>query len=139
MLLELFFSNLLLGTNYELKNRYIHVDFVDKSTAQSINSEVLKCQFDTLNCTLEELAVLELIAKNPTMKQQELVEATGKSIATIKRNMKSLQDKTISAVKAARDMASGKFWFKSYCPAYIFSSSPYSLCTISAKFVNVCK
>ena len=52
-----------------------------------------KYQFDTLDCTLEELAVLELVAKNPTMKQQELVEATGKSIATIKRIMKSLQDK----------------------------------------------
>ena len=29
----------------------------------------------------------------PTIKQQELAEATGKSIATIKRIMKSLQDK----------------------------------------------
>lgn len=45
------------------------------------------------DCTLEELAVLELVAKNPTIKQQELAEATGKSIATIKRIMKSLQDK----------------------------------------------
>lgn len=42
---------------------------------------------------MEELAVLELVAKNPTIKQQELVETTGKSIATIKRIMKSLQDK----------------------------------------------
>ena len=90
---ELFFSNLLLGTNHELKNRYMHVDFVDENTAQSINSKVLKYQFDTLDCTLEELAVFELVAKNPTMKQQELVEATGKSIATIKRIMKSLQEK----------------------------------------------
>lgn len=71
----------------------MHVDYVDKNTAQSINSKVPKYQFDTLDCTLEELAVLELVAKNPTIKQQELVEATGKSIATIKRIMKSLQDK----------------------------------------------
>ena len=55
--------------------------------------EVLKYQFDTLDCTLDELAILELVAKNPTIKQQELVEATGKSIATVKRLMKSLQDK----------------------------------------------
>ena len=27
--LEMFFSNLLLGTNYELKNRYMHIDFLD--------------------------------------------------------------------------------------------------------------
>ena len=91
--LELFFANLLLGTNHELKNRYMHVDFVDEKASQSINTKSPKCQFDTLDCTLEELAVLELVAKNPTVKQQEIVEATGKSIATIKRIMKSLQDK----------------------------------------------
>ena len=91
--LELFFANLLLGTNHELKNRYMHVDFVDEITSQSINSKVSKCQFDTLDCTLEELAVLELVAKNPAIKQQEIAESTGKSIATIKRIMKSLQDK----------------------------------------------
>ena len=71
----------------------MHVDFVDENASQSINSRVSKCQFDTLDCTLEELAVLELVAKNPTVKQQELVAATGKSISTIKRIMKSLQDK----------------------------------------------
>ena len=91
--LELFFSNLLLGTKHELKNRYMHVDFADESTLQSINFKVSKCQFDTLDCTLEELAVLELAAKNPAIKQQEIAEQTGKSIATIKRIMKSLQDK----------------------------------------------
>ena len=37
--------------------------------------------------------MLELVAATPTIKQQELVNATGKSIATIKRIMKSLQDK----------------------------------------------
>ena len=90
---ELFFSNLLLGTNHELKNHYMHIDFADESTLQSINSKVSKCQFDTLDCTLEELAVLELVAKDPAIKQQEIAESTGKSIATIKRIMKSLQDK----------------------------------------------
>lgn len=90
--LEMFFSNLLLDTHYELKNRYMHIDYVENNS-KSISSKVSKYQFDTLDCTLEELAVLELVAKNPTIKQQELVEATGKSIATIKRIMKSLQDK----------------------------------------------
>ena len=91
--LEMFFSNLLLETNYELKNRYMHVDFVASEKSQSINSEAPKYQFDTLECTLEELAVLELVANKPEIKQQELVDATGKSIATVKRIMKSLQDK----------------------------------------------
>ena len=71
----------------------MHIDYVDENNFQSIKSKVPKYQFDTLDCTLEELAVLELVAKNPTVKQKELVESTGKSIATIKRIMKSLQDK----------------------------------------------
>lgn len=91
--LEMFFSNLLLDTHYELKNRYMHIDYVNGSNLQSVNSKVSKSQFDTLDCTLEEVAILELIAKNPNIKQQELVEATGKSLSTVKRIMKSLQDK----------------------------------------------
>ena len=69
------------------------IDYVDESASQSISPKVSKYQFDTLDCSLEELAVLERIAQNPTIKQQELVSATGKSIATVKRIMKSLQDK----------------------------------------------
>ena len=65
--LEMFFSNLILGTEYELKNRYMHVDYVDDHS-QSVNPKVLKSQFDTLECTLEELAVLELIHKNSSIK-----------------------------------------------------------------------
>ena len=71
----------------------MHIDFADKSVSQSISPKVPKYQIDTLDCSLEELAVLERIAQNPTIKQQELVNATGKSIATVKRIMKSLQDK----------------------------------------------
>ena len=71
----------------------MHIDFADKSTSKSISPKVSKYQFDTLDCTLEELAVLELVAKSPSIKQQEVAEQTGKSIATIKRIMKSLQDK----------------------------------------------
>ena len=71
----------------------MHIDFADKSTSKSISPKVSKYQFDTLNCSLEELAVLERVAQNPSIKQQELVSATGKSIATVKRIMKSLQDK----------------------------------------------
>ena len=71
----------------------MQIDFADKSASQSISPKVPKYQFDTLDCSLEELAVLERIAQNPTIKQQELVSATGKSIATVKRITKSLQDK----------------------------------------------
>ena len=71
----------------------MHIDFADKSTSKSISPKVSKYQFDTLNCSLEELAVLERVAQNPSIKQQELMSATGKSIATVKRIITSLQDK----------------------------------------------
>ena len=70
----------------------MHIDYVHDNF-QSVIPKFPKSQFDTLECTLEELAVLELVAKNPAIKQQEIAEQTGKSIATIKRIMKSLQDK----------------------------------------------
>ena len=91
--LEMFFGNLLLGTDYELKNRYMHIDYVEESNSQSAKQQSPKCQFGTLDCTLEELAVLDLIKKNPTIKQQELADITDKSIRSVKRIMKSLQDK----------------------------------------------
>ena len=90
--LEMFFNNLILGTEYELKNRYMHVDYVDDNF-QSVIPKVPKSQFDTLECTLEELAVLKLIYKNPSIKQKELVAETGKSLSTVKRIMESLQKK----------------------------------------------
>ena len=71
----------------------MQIDFADKSASQSISPKVSKYQFDTLNCSLEELVVLERIAKKPTIKQQELMSVTGKSIATVKRIITSLQDK----------------------------------------------
>ena len=71
----------------------MHIDFADKCASQSISPKVSKYQFDTLEFSLEELAILERVAQNPTIKQQELVSATGKSIATVKRITKSLQDK----------------------------------------------
>ena len=52
-----------------------------------------KCHFDTLECTLEEPAVLKLIYKNPSIKQKKLVAETGKSLSTVKRIMESLQKK----------------------------------------------
>ena len=91
--LEMFFGNLLLDTDYDLKNRIMHVDYVEANDSQSVTAKAPKSQFDTLDCTLEELAILELIKKNPAVKQQELADATGKSLSTIKRLMKSLQDK----------------------------------------------
>nr|MBP3599166.1 Fic family protein [Eubacterium sp.] len=88
--LEQFFSNLLMGTKYELKNRYMHVDYDD---CQSVILEKPKYQFDTLGCTLEELAILKFLVEDNAIKQKELSERMGKSTITIKRIMKTLQEK----------------------------------------------
>ena len=89
--LERFFENLLLGTQHELKNRYLHVDY--KAEDQSATVEVSKCQNGTLDCTLEELAVLKAVKENPTITQKALSAAIGKSERTIKRRMTDLQEK----------------------------------------------
>lgn len=92
----MFFGNLLLGTDYELKNRYMHVDYVAESIgteSQSIILKPSKVQNDTLKCTLEEMAVLRLIMENPSITQKDMLMKTGKSLSTVKRIMASLQEK----------------------------------------------
>lgn len=91
----MFFSNLILGTEYELKNRYMHIDYVHDNF-QSVIPKFPKSQFDTLECTLEELAVLKLIYKNPSIKQTELVAETGKSLSTVKRIWSPCRKRIIS-------------------------------------------
>ena len=82
--LELFFENLLLGKNNELKNRYLHIDF--QSDIKSDNSV-------GQNVTLEELALLKIISENPPITQVQLAEKMGVTDRTIKRKMKLLQEK----------------------------------------------
>ena len=91
--LERFFENLLLGAKHELKNRYLHVDYEKRAGVQSAKSESLKCQNVTLDCTLDELAVLRAVAANPTVTQKELAALIGKSERTIKRRMETMQEK----------------------------------------------
>lgn len=85
--LELFFENLLLGKNNELKNRFLHVDF--QSDVQSAKVDNPKCN----NCTLDELAVLNAIAENPTITQKALAQKIGKSERTIKTKTVEMQKK----------------------------------------------
>lgn len=85
--LELFFENLLLGSNNELKNRYLHIDF--ENAAQSDKKDNPKCQ----NVTLEELAILNAIKNNLKITQKELAVIIGKSDRTVKRYMDAMQEK----------------------------------------------
>ena len=93
--LEQFFSNLLMGTKYELKNRYMHVDYViqENEISQSADNEKAKCRNCTLGCTLEELEILKMVAATPNITQKELAQKMSKSERTIKSKMLLLQQK----------------------------------------------
>ena len=84
-----FFRNLLFAEGDPLSNREMHV------TAQSITPVRSKSHFDTLNCTLEEMAIIKAVEENPRVTQEQLKTAIGKSIATVKRLTVSLQKKGI--------------------------------------------
>lgn len=94
--LELFFDNLLLGTEYELKNRYMHVDYVteqNRNEVQSAAEAISKGKICTLNCPLDEVAILQLIMDNPSITQKEIACRIGKSERTVKNKVASLKEK----------------------------------------------
>lgn len=82
--LEKFFYNLLTDSNYELKNRYLHIDY-----SQNVN----KKDSNGNSCTLEEQAILNIIQNNPNIKQEEIALKTNKSIRTVKMYMSAMQNK----------------------------------------------
>jgi len=102
--LERFFRNLLLGEQWDLRNRIMHIDW-DKAEGdtlpQSASHEVKSAKMgDKLpqkckNCTLEEVAVLRIVQKKPSATQKEIAAVIGKSERTIKSITISLQEKNI--------------------------------------------
>lgn len=93
---ERFLRNLILGENNDLRNRDMLVgSSLPKSTHQSITTPNSKSQIDTLNCTLEELAVLRVIENNPKSTQTEIAKSIKKSASTVKRITSSLVEKGI--------------------------------------------
>ena len=88
--LEKFFYNLLTDANYELKNRYTHIDY-----DQSANQDDSKCN----NCTLEEITVLGLIQQDPSVKQTFIAKEIKKSERTVKTRMNEMQEKGLIARK----------------------------------------
>jgi len=84
--LEKFFYNLLTNTKYELKNRYMHIDYKENIEEVSANVSSL---------SLEEQAILNIIKNNPTIKQEDIALQINKSIRTIKNYMSEMQKKGI--------------------------------------------
>ena len=89
-------GNLILGTEYELKNRYMHVDYVPEQSSNEVQSAigiVSKGKICTLNCPLDELAILQLIMENPNITQKEIASRIDKSERTVKNKVASLKEK----------------------------------------------
>ena len=76
--LEKFLRNLVLGEHNEMKNKYLHIG------AQSEAKTDSKCKNCTLDCTLEELAVLQFIKENPRATQVVIANHIHRSTRTVK-------------------------------------------------------
>ena len=110
--LELFFENLLMNAGHELKNRYMHSDFENESATQSANKNVSKCQNDTLELSLEELAIINILNNNPAVTQKQISELTGKSERTIKRRTVEMQEKGLITRENGRQKGKWKVLVK---------------------------
>ena len=91
--LEKFFYNLLTNSNYELKNRYMHVDYKNNSNQNDIEIN---------NYSLEEQAILNAIRINPSMKQEDIAMQINKSLRTVKNYMAEMQKNGIIERKNGR-------------------------------------
>lgn len=89
-----FFSNLILGEKHVLMNRHLHI----REGAQSANDEVS----NTLDCTLEEVALINFIQEHPKATQNEMAIHIGRSPRTIKTLTVKLSEQGILERKGGR-------------------------------------
>ena len=66
---------------------HLHIEF--ESAVQSAKSGNPKCN----NCTLEEMAILNILKDNPKITQKELAEKIGKSERIVKTRTVKMQEK----------------------------------------------
>lgn len=103
--LERFFRNLILGEENELKNRYLKIAKTDNrgvQSAKSADSNISKCKNCTLNCTLEEMAVLKYLKDKPNATQKEIAAHIGKSERTVKNITVRLSERGVIERKNGR-------------------------------------
>ena len=93
---ERFLRNVVLGENNVLRNRDMLLGAsLPQSYVQGATDDVSKSKICTLNCTLEETAVLRCIESNPKMTQKEMALTICKSERTVKTITSSLVEKGI--------------------------------------------
>lgn len=93
--LEKFFRNLILNEQNELKNRNLQIDEIEKGSHS-------KCKNCTLDCTLEEIAVLNYLKEKPNATQKEIAQHIGKSERTVKSMTVNLSERGIIERKNGR-------------------------------------
>ena len=103
--LEKFFRNLILNEQNELKNRNLQLDEIEKEAIQSAKQtdmDIPKCKNCTLDCTLEEIAVLNYLKEKPNATQKEIAQHIGKSERTVKSMTVNLSERGIIERKNGR-------------------------------------
>ena len=103
--LEKFFRNLILNEQNELKNRNLQIDEIEKEAIQSAKQtdmDIQKCKNCTLDCTLEEIAVLNYLKEKPNATQKEIAQHIGKSERTVKSMTVNLSERGIIERKNGR-------------------------------------
>lgn len=103
--LEKFFRNLILNEQNELKNRNLQIDEIEKEAIQSAKQtdmDIPKCKNCTLDCTLEEIAVLNYLKEKPNATQKEIAQHIGKSERTVKSMTVNLSERGIIERKKGR-------------------------------------
>lgn len=100
--LEKFFYNLLTESKHELKNRYVHIDFVQEEKQNDVKSN---------KQTLEEQAIINILKENSKAKQEEIASKINKSVRTVKKYMSEMQDKGL--IERKNGKKNGE-WFVKY-------------------------
>ena len=96
--IEAFFRNLILSEHNELKNRIMLVQESPPQSgksAKSSNEALSKCKVCTLDCTLEEMAVLNFLREQLKATQKEIAAHIGKSERTVKTITVNLTEKGV--------------------------------------------
>ena len=83
LFLEKFFYNLLTESNYELKNRFMHIENIQNNEGVRRNN----------NYTLEEQAIINILRITPNVTQEEIAIQIGKSVRTVKSRMMEMQER----------------------------------------------
>ena len=91
--LILFFENLILNKNYELKNRYLHVDYEVKMNIGNVGANVGVNV--GVKLTKKEQEVLAEIQKDNSATAANIANQCQVTIRTIERTIKSLKEKGI--------------------------------------------